>query len=175
VSRFSTINPPAVVSYFFPTVTFPLTNTWSDMSLTQARIRSAFEGAKRELFRYKLYPMRWDGYQAEPFTSEVLDDAGKILQYSEALFLESGVIPNLITTGPASDGSVDVEMRVGDRRLLMTLYPEDTNLRLLSFHEHEAHESIAPLGKQVMDSWLNWLYQSDPVSHDMDSDPSHPK
>jgi hypothetical protein len=104
-----------------------------------------------------------------------LDDAGKILQYSEALFLESGVIPNLITTGPASDGSVDVEMRVGDRRLLMTLYPEDTNLRLLSFHEHEAHESIAPLGKQVMDSWLNWLYQSDPVSHDMDSDPSHPK
>lgn len=172
MKRFSTIDPPAAMSYFTANFESASTTIWSGVSLIEQRIRSAFEGAVRELLRYEKYPMLWDGYRAEPFADEVLDDAGKILRYSEVLFLDAGVIPQLVTTGPASDGSIDLELQVGDRRVLMTLYPKDDNLRLSSFQRDEIREYVAPLGTKVVGEWLAWLHQPKAIPPVMDENPS---
>jgi len=157
----STIDRPAIISYFTPS-TSVATNTWSGLSLTEERIRSAFEGAQRELNRYERYQPRWDGYDAKPFDTEVLSAASKILNYSEALFVTAGITPQLVTTGPASDGSLDVEFRVGDKRVLMTLYPHQPQIHIASFHARDANEYNAPLGTHTLAMWLSWLHR--PIS-----------
>ena len=84
MTRFSTIDPPAAISFFTPAGGFAqdqlaysmvATNARSDVSLIEARIRSAFESAGKELRRYERYSPQWDGYRAQPFTPEVLDHA----------------------------------------------------------------------------------------------------
>ena len=163
MNPFTTIDPPGIVSYFTPTHQSDLTNVWSGVSLMEQQIESAFQGAQRELGRYEQYQDRWDGYFAEPFAAEVLHDAANILYFSEKFLLKTGLVPTLVTTGPASDGSVDVELQVGDRRLLITLYPKDDTLRVATFHGKEASEQLAPLGTDAVATWLSWLSRSGAV------------
>lgn len=174
MNRFSTIDPPAIVAFFMPSHDYAsVTNASYRVSLIDQRILSAFEGAQRELSRYEDYPARWDGYQAVRFGAEVLDDAAKILRFSQAAFLDTGTIPSLVTTGPASDGSLDVEMQVGDRRVLMTLYPNDDQLRLSWFQANESRDEIAPLGTQTVGRWLSWLHHSSRVPSGVDQNQIH--
>jgi hypothetical protein len=173
MQRFSTVDPPAVIAYFTTNYETALTNVWSGVSLGEQRISSAFENAHRELARYRSYVSRWDGYRAEPFMPDVLDDASKILSFSQAAFLESGVVPTLICTGPASDGSVDVEMQVGERRVLMTVYPNDTYLHLACFNADESREDLAPLRTEVVEQWLDWLHHARRLPPIMDQNRVH--
>jgi hypothetical protein len=139
---------------------FEVTNCPSSVSITDARIRSAFESAEKELGRYKRYHYRWDGYQAEPFSQDVLGRAAAILGYSQDEFLNAGVIPAMVTTGPAPDGSVDVELQVAEKRLLMTLYPEQEQVKLSSFeHDEVVDEHGAAIGEKTVADWIAWLNQ----------------
>lgn len=166
MTRYSTLDdlsPPAAISFFtVPSVSIS-TNTHTTTSLLSERIHSTFEGAQRELSRYRGYAPRWDGYRAEPFAPEVLGSAAQILAFSRDMFLGTGTIPTVVTTGPASDGSIDVEIQVLDRRLLMTLYPHEEQLRLASFDHDVAHEHVEPLRNQTVEHWLNWLHHPRPV------------
>jgi hypothetical protein len=177
---FSTIQPPAAISFFTPTEAqfgYPvvMTNMTSDASLIGAQIRSAFESAQKELGRYGQYSVQWDGYRARPFSSEVLSNAAQILGYSQYLFLDAGIVPELVTTGPASDGSVDVELRVADKRVLITLYPQEEQVRLSSFDAQEAHEQLVPLGEQTLETWFTWLNRSNPLPGGVGHDPLRPR
>jgi hypothetical protein len=125
-------------------------------SLIEASIGSAFAAAGRELTRYARYPVRWDGYRANPFDAEVLGNAAAILGYARDRFMDYGVIPELVTTGPASDGSVDVEFRVGDRQLMLTLYPGE-DVRLSSFQRGGGRGDASPLGKATLEGWIDWV------------------
>jgi len=170
MSRFSTLDPPPLIYYANAPELPSVTNTASRRSLFEERIRSAFESTQRELGRYQQYPAGWDGYNAEPFDSEVLNSVSGILLYSEAVFLGCGTMPDLVTTGPASDGSIDVEFQVADRRVLMTLYPHEDKLRLSSFRAKEAHDYVAPLGTETLAKWIDWLHHPDSLSPALDQD-----
>jgi hypothetical protein len=126
-------------------------------SLIEARIRSSFATANRELERYALYPPGWDGYRANPFADDVLKNAAGILEYGQKVFEGTGIMPELVTTGPASDGSVDVEFRVGSRRLMMTLYPRENLVRIN--HGGERNDE-APLGGPTLERWIGWVHGS---------------
>lgn len=175
MSRFSTIDPPPVIYYANASQPASFTNIPSRLSLFQERIRSTFEGTQRELDRYQQYPAGWDGYGAEPFDEEVLNRVSHVLLYSQSVFLDCSTMPELVTTGPASDGSVDVEFRVANRRVLMTLYPHDDKLRLSSFHAEEAHDYVSPLGTETVAKWIDWLHHPDSVSPVLDKDHAHPR
>jgi hypothetical protein len=156
MTRFiSTINPPAAISFFEPVTTLQLSSPLMD-----ERIRSAFEGAQRELTRYHSYQAHWDGYQAQPFSHDVLAGANAILNFSVGLFLNAGITPALVTTGPASDGSIDVELRVAEKGVLMTLYPEEGQVRVSRFDAEGAHEDTEPVGEQTVERLFDWLRQS---------------
>jgi hypothetical protein len=162
VSRHTTIGghePPAAIAFLGA-------NPWSFMattinlyqgSMTEARIKSSFATANRELERYALYGVAWDGYRANPFETEVLRNAAGILGYAQKMFEGTGVMPELVTTGPASDGSVDVEFRVGPRRLMMTLYPKENVVRI--DHGGGADDE-APLGGPTLERWIGWVHGS---------------
>ena len=171
--RFSTFDPPAAITQVAPDHS-QVTNEWYCYSLTDAQISSAFEGAQRELDRYKQYRARWDGYRAIPFDNAVLTEASSILDYSQMAFLSAGVVPNLLTTGPASDGSIDVEMKSGEKRLLMTIYPGENNVKVYGSDNVTTHEHLVPLGTQRLARWLSWLPNSNRVPADLDQDRVHP-
>jgi hypothetical protein len=173
MTRFSTLAPAASVSYFTPSPATSLTNIWSGYSLTDERIRSAFESAQKELTRYDRYPPRWDGYRAEPFDKGLLREVASILTFSEASFLSAGITPNLLTTGPASDGSLDVEIQVRDRHVVMTLYPREPLIRVHSSHAKDTQEHLVALGTQALEDWLSWLPRSSAVPSSVDSHQSH--
>lgn len=147
---------PLAIHWSFP-ADYAATTTAASTSLLEERIRSAFEGAEHELGRYEKYPPRWDGYRAQQFSREVLNDAAQILRYSEYLFLSTDVQPTLVTTGPASDGSLDVELRVQDKRLLMTLYPNEQKLRVTGFYRDKYDEYLVPLRTASLASLLDWV------------------
>ena len=167
--RFETIGwqPPAAISFFAPMPAawgyHLATNCVSSVSLTDARIQSAFKSAEKELVRYEGYLPRWDGYHAEQFSLDVLGRAAAILVYSQGEFLSAGVIPALVTTGPAPDGSVDVELQVANKRLLMTLYPDQEQMTFSSFEHEEVREHDAPIGEQTVGDWIAWLNQPSSV------------
>ena|SRR5438132_1331278 len=184
MTRFSTIDPPAAISFFTPAGGFAqdqlaysmvATNARSDVSLIEARIRSAFESAGKELRRYERYSPQWDGYRAQPFTPEVLDHAAGILVCSQRLFLNAGIVPQLVTTGPASDGSIDVELQVENRRVLMTLYPRQEQVSVSRFDLEGVHEHVAELGEQTLETWISWLHQPSTVPNGVDQNPAHPR
>lgn len=165
----STLDPPGFSAYFDSNAILA-TNVSFDYSLGQARIRSAFEGAQRELSRYKEYSSRWDGYRAEPFDPKLLGDTSKILALSELLFVSAGVLPELVTTGPASDGSIDVEIEAFHKRVVLTLYPGESELRLMSADNRERHEETVSLGSHALAEWFTWLHHADPVPVPLDRD-----
>ena len=174
MTRFSTLAPPASISYFTPSPGASFTNHCSGYSLTDARIRSTFESAQRELTRYDRYPARWDGYRAEPFDKDLLREVSSILAFSEAAFLSAGVTPTMLTTGPASDGSLDIEFQVRDRHVVMTLYPREPLIRVHISHDHDTEERLVPFGTQALEEWLSWLPHSKAVSGSLDQHQSNP-
>lgn len=174
MTGFTTLTPPASISYFTPSPTASFTNMWSRYSLTEERIRSAFESAQKELTRYDRYPARWDGYRAEPFDKELLREVSGILAFSEAAFLSAGIMPNLLTTGPASDGSLDIEIQVRDKHVVMTLYPREPLIRVQSSHDKDTQERLIPLGAQALEGWLAWLQRSSALPRSVGQHQSHP-
>jgi hypothetical protein len=164
---------PLAASAFVVSSTWPsygaTTITLNFDSLIEARIRSSFAAANRELERYALYPARWDGYRANPFADDVLKNATGILEYAQKVFEGTGIMPELVTTGPASDGSVDVEFRVGSRRLMMTLYPRENVVRI----DHGGgRNDEAPLGGPTLERWIGWVHGSSALPADLATNPT---
>jgi hypothetical protein len=114
--------------------------------------------AQEELLRYLDFGPGWDGYDGCTFSPNVIHAASEILRLTLLVLAPSELCPDEITTGPASDGTVDVEIVRGQRRLIfvldpdrpqsMTVYAEDRGKKLT-----EREES---LGQRVV-SWLSWL------------------
>lgn len=163
--------PPAAIA-FVGTIPWTLSNAtimnlYQD-SMTEARIRSSFASANRELERYALFRAQWDGYRATPFAADVLRNATGILEYAQKMFEGTGTMPELVTTGPASDGSVDVEFRVGPRRLMMTLYPRENVVRI----DHGGGRSDeAPLGGPTLERWIGWVHGSKALPDNLATNP----
>jgi hypothetical protein len=184
VKRFNTLgelNPPAAIYNIYSTAVsgLPLTLTLPNAgsygaSIIQAQIQSAFGKAGRELSRYARFPALWDGYSAGPFSKLVLVTAAKVLGYSELLFLDAGVIPELVTTGPASDGSIDVEIRVADQHLFVTLYEENEGIRL-TIDREEGITDDQPVGDDAVERWISWLHRATVPQVAMAADSVHPE
>src|SRR4051812_14329956 len=155
----NTIQMPAAVCIAgnLPNYDVDVVRAFPAASIREQSIRSSFEEAERELGRYASYSFNWDGYRATPFNSDVLQDAATVLHFSRERMLSEGIVPTLVTTGPASDGSVDVELEVGPRRILMTLYPNDEGLRLSKFDQDHTSEALTPHRAEALGQQLAWL------------------
>lgn len=77
-------------------------------------MESSADNAKKELREYLEYEAGWDGYDGKIFDPEVIELACE--QIDEMISVYGGEITQIIP-GPASDGSVDVEFRMGKETL----------------------------------------------------------
>jgi hypothetical protein len=165
MTRFGTIDPPAVISFFVPSLSgATATNVAENHSLAEASIHSLYREAQREVCRYRAYCSRWDGYRAEPFEPGLLEETARILEVSELLSLDAGVRPELVTTGPASDGSIDVEIEALSKRLVLTLYPDEPRIRVTLADAKARHEETVTLGTAALVERLSWVYRTGGVS-----------
>ncbi len=168
---FPFLHPPAAVSYFAQP---PEASTLSFVapSIAHARTRSAFEGARRELARYEDYGERWDGYFARPFDKALLGLTQQILTLTEALLIESTTEPASVSTGPASDGSLDLEFEVVDKRMILTLYPSDESVRVYRSRAERHRESVEALGVNSVAEWVGWLADESGIPPTVGTDPA---
>ncbi len=126
-------------------------------SAETAQIDSAYAEAMAELNRYAHYPARWDGYRAEPFKREVLTYARIILWMAKRTLIKEQIVPALMTTGPASDGSLDIEIRESHRTLFYTIYP-DVDVEVAAITEGAAPvKGKIPFNETALAQWFDWV------------------
>jgi len=90
----------------------------------------------QELDSYLQLSPSWDGYAGKVFDPKLIERAKKVVQKIESLFNKYDIIPNEITPGPASDGSVDVELSYNNNILIFTLYPDSEVIEIFLSKEN---------------------------------------
>jgi hypothetical protein len=155
------------------TVSESVAGTIDDSSDT-AKIESAVMEALTELKRYGAYGRRWDGYFAEPFEQVVLERATEILRIAWDVLVKEQFVPTLITTGPASDGSVDIEFRDAKKTLFYTIYPE-TGIEVTAIREGVPPvRRMLTFEKMALARWLDWLAGKENLPDEMENNRPHP-
>jgi len=138
-----------------------------------AKIESAVMGALSELKRYEAYGRRWDGYFAEPFEQVVLERATEILRVARDVLVKEQFVPILVTTGPASDGSVDIEIRDSKKTLFYTIYPE-TVIEVTAIKEGAAPvRRMLAFENMALARWLDWLAGKGNIPEEMEDNRPH--
>jgi hypothetical protein len=133
-----------------------------------AKIESVVMAAFGELKRYEAYGPRWDGYSAEPFDQVVLERAARILRIVRNALVKEQFVPSLLTTGPASDGSVDIEIRDSKKKLFYTVYPE-TTIEITAIREGAAPvRRMLGFENMALARWLDWLAGKGNIPEEMD-------
>ena len=82
-----------------------------------------YECALKELDSYLELEERWDSYDGETFSIETINRAKEMVAKIKLFFNEHNLIPNELYPGPASDGSVDIEVEYEKKCLFITIYP----------------------------------------------------
>jgi hypothetical protein len=164
-------NPPRSISVP-DTVSESVPGSIDDSSDT-AKIESAVMGAFTELKRYGAYGRRWDGYFAEPFEHVVLERATEILRIAWDVLVKEQFVPTLITTGPASDGSVDIEFRDAKKTLFYTIFPE-AEIEVTAIREGVAPvRRMLTFEKMALARWLDWLAGKENLLDEMENNRTH--
>ena len=104
------------------------TNTASHLSIARARFSNLVSTAAHELGRYSQLLPGWDGYHGEPISPSAIQAAFAIIMVLQGADFLGSAEQQLtdIIPGPASDGSLDLELRGNKRRLIITIYPAAT-------------------------------------------------
>jgi hypothetical protein len=122
-----------------------------------------------EVSRYATYTRGWDGYQADAFQGNVLNAAIDILRSVEVYLKEIQTSPDLMTTGPASDGSLDIELRVAPKTLFFTIYP-DSELHVTAIDQEQTIERSVRREESSLARWLAWLVGAPTLQVHMEDD-----
>lgn len=78
-----------------------------------------FKPIEDELQGYLKFEPGWDGYRAEPFHKDLVDRVQYALNLVNELYQSTDKYPDSIAVGPASDGSIGLEIKMGDRELTL--------------------------------------------------------
>ncbi len=82
----------------------------------------------------------WDGYTGELFDREVVQSAQRLVAEIANYAQKKNLVLTEMTPGPASDGSIDIEMGLNQAHLVLTLEPGLERIRLYIEDEHGSLE-----------------------------------
>ena len=136
-----------------------------DRSTSQVKLFEELSRVVGELNRYRAYQEGWDGYNGKPFELDVLRRTGWLAGFLGSALNDAalGWSDLLITTGPASDGSLDLEVRVGQRSLFFTLYPETRELMVTALQPDLSRHASVEFSRAVVFRWVGWLVDKTPL------------
>lgn len=126
-------------------------------STDEAKLEHALGTCLGELESYGRFNRGWDGYRGEPFDHLTLDRVASIARASARFFLAQNTVPSEITPGPASDGTVDLEMVVGNRRIVLTFATGTEVVDMYRRDESGSNEETLVLDGKSLVEQLLWL------------------
>lgn len=134
--------------------------------ISLAETEKMVEDAREELIRYLSFGPGWDGYSGIPFRRDTIRRCVSLLQhYVLRLFTQARISPDEVVPGPASDGSVDVEIVSGNRRLVLTFDPESGNaVNVYAEYETGVVERELDFGEAAMEGLVGWLIEPGHIS-----------
>lgn len=124
-----------------------------------ALLARQLQSVTQDLERYSRYPRGWDGYGATCFDQDLIESVARHAARLRTAFASADVVPDLFDSGPASDGSIDIEMRLQDRMALLTFFP-GPNHRIRAFGQRasgEKEEYVTPVDSFPLGTWAAWL------------------
>lgn len=75
-----------------------------------------------DLISYKTFKKGWDGYDGEEFDPLLVEQVRGIAAAIFSVFNSLNVQPDGAWTGACSDGSIDLELEIENRELILTFY-----------------------------------------------------
>jgi len=150
------------------------TDAWSP-TIANTRAEAMARAADDDLLRYTTFDAGWDGYDGLTFRVETIAIARGIIQATVQALVRCGLAPSEITPGPASDGSVDVEIVVNNRTLIFTLDRGDTTkVRVYASTGDQVTEREETLEDGGLDRWLGWLTRKNGIPPAVGASPRYP-
>lgn len=123
----------------------------------KAKLDSLMERTLAEIKRYQDYEDCWDGYRAKVFSHEVLLATELSLYKIESFFQEILYAPGDLFSGPASDGSIDIEIECGPKLMVITHFyirgkgVADVEVEIKGGNQYRSFKKVD------METGLNWL------------------
>ena len=119
-------------------------------------LQHKIDKASSEILSYATFQVGWDLYQGKPFDKSTLNKASEILELIFSTFDNYESCPDEIYPGPASDGSVDIEIEYDGNRLIFTIYPDH-----VSYYLQDLKETGDIIDEDDMFSKLKWLINNE--------------
>ena len=113
--------------------------------------------AIEELDTYRNFDKGWDGYFAPSFDPDLVLRAQNLCLVLGQFLQLDRVVPLEITPGPASDGSLDVEVVVGQREAILTLYPDQESVAIYRRRDNVEDELTSTLATGELEELFTWL------------------
>ncbi len=149
-----------------------LENSTLDISwkstLVFSHLSNLYNRTRAEIDRYTTYELNWDGYGGECFSVEVLSVAMATLDRVQNFFGDFKSAPDELFSGPASDGSLDLEIACGRKRLIITFSVDSLSGEFYAEVEGKGKAVVASFGTMQLEEWLRWLVDSPPVQVQLD-------
>lgn len=136
---------------------YPQTASENNDSINTAELDELDKKAKEKLDNYLLFPYGWDGYNGERFESKLIEEMKGILSEITYFFKKEGLTPSEVTPGPASDGSVDLEIDFNNKSLILTKYPSENRISVYVEDAQMSREEVFLFEELNLESELYWL------------------
>lgn len=111
-------------------------------SLRAASAERVCQEAISELNSYLEFEVGWDGYDGVPFDESDVARAIEIVSISLGAMRRSERVLDRIVPGPASDGSLDLELVFENGSLIFTIQPHDSHRLHVYFSKGETEEEL---------------------------------
>ena len=144
-------------SDFNPKLNITSTIHITDNSVSLNVIDKMIHSAHNELLEYLKFDYSWDGYNGMPFDKNLIKMAVELLEVIKTFFYDEISLPEEITPGPASDGSIDIELAINNKILIFTLYCDIKEIQISMETENGITEDIIEFEIKALENKLNWL------------------
>jgi len=139
----------------------PLWETILDLTSFQLRWRidELLKVCKMRLSSYADFQPGWDGYYGEPIVPDLIAIIQRKAESVVREFKARNIVPDDLSTGPASDGSVDLEVELHGKRIILTFYPQCDQVGVYKTDEQTCLEDTAGLDDaDALVAHIRWLF-----------------
>jgi hypothetical protein len=113
--------------------------------------------AINDLSSYLNFNYAWDGYKGEKFDLQLIRRGIELIFLIKNFFLNQVDLPDEIVPGPASDGSIDIEISINEKTLLFTLYNDINDILVTMETDNELYEERIKFEISNLEKKFSWL------------------
>lgn len=152
------MRPQHSSSYSLRRIPEQTTQIESDAAMHVSAIEALIHKADSEISGYLRFEPGWDGYFGAQFDEIIVKNARVLLSRISAFLRKEGTVPAEIIPGPASDGSIDIEIiTASGKRMIFTLDPQRNSIAVARSAPGFYKMEDIPLGALNAERSLSWL------------------